>query len=201
MAISAAAALDPRTAKLQHSNARLGMLIYLVSKTMFFVALVGAYIVLANTHSWPPEGAPTTIDRLIPTTAILLVGAVTIFVATRGLKQDNAKLMRLGLSLTLAAGLAFVVVQIVEWRAIYHQLWLMGMHEDTYAHFFFVLTGFHMVYVASGVGIIAFSLFKAIGADAASQRTRVELCALWWHYCGGVWVVLLLALFVLPRVF
>lgn len=179
-----------------HDRAQFGMLVYLTSKTMFFVALIGAYIVLANSQSWPPPDSPLTLESALPGTILLAISAATIFIATRGIRRDDQRAVRFGLTITLGLGLLFATLQVAEWFAASEA----GLTASTYGQFYYVLTAFHMLYVVTGLGIFSVVLWRAmLGQYTPERRIGIDLSAIWWHFCGGVWALLFAAIYLLPE--
>ncbi len=106
----------PRPPGSSLSNTNLAMLMILGSETMFFAALMAAFIVLrVSSPIWPPPSLPR-LPLLITglNTLILLYSAVTMRLALRAMRQwESQKGARL-LLLTVALGSAFLAIQSYE---------------------------------------------------------------------------------------
>ena len=103
-----------------------------------------------------------------------------------------------GMRIAFLAGGAFTVVflagQILAWR----QLGTMVYFDVTNPAiaFFYLITGLHGLHLLGGLVAWGRTFAKIWGDfDAAKIRHSVELCALYWHYLLGVWLVLFGLLF------
>src|SRR5262245_8021285 len=92
---------------------RIGMLVTLASIAMLFTSLSSAYIVRSGVvFDWVPIAVPRI---MFGSTALLLLGSVSIEIARRKLKQDLAASYGRYLSLTFVLGLGFLVSQLFAW--------------------------------------------------------------------------------------
>src|ERR1043165_945898 len=115
---------------------RIGMLVSLASIAMLFTSLSSAYIVRSGvTYDWYPIAVPRV---MFGSTALLILGSVSIELARRKLKQGLSATYSKYLALTLLLGIGFVVSQLLAWR----QLAAQGIFISTHPHssFFYTLT-------------------------------------------------------------
>jgi len=178
-------------------RARFGLVIYLTSKAMFFVALIGAYLVLSQTQSWPPPGTKAlSAARALPATALLLLSGATALVAPIAIRKGRLEAARIGVAVTFMLGAIFVGVQVAEWFDLYAD----GLRGTSYAQFFYVLTGFHLLYIVTGLAMFAVVIVRArAGRYDAERHVGIDLSTLWWHFCGAVWLVLFGAIYLYPE--
>ncbi len=102
---------------------RYGMLLFIASEVMFFVAWFWAYFNSAlffndvSIGSWPPAGVVTLDPWEFPllNTLILLTSGTTVTWAHHALQQGNRKDAILGLLITVLFGLSFTCVQAYEY--------------------------------------------------------------------------------------
>src|SRR5436190_1727684 len=105
---------------------RTGMLVSLASIAMLFTSLSSAYIVRSGvTYDWYPIAVPRV---MFGSTALLLLGSVSIEIARRKLKQSLSQTYSRYLLLTFLLGLGFLVSQLVAWR----QLEAQGMYISSH---------------------------------------------------------------------
>jgi cytochrome c oxidase subunit 3 len=70
------------------------------------------------------------------------------------------------------------------------------MMSGSHGVIFYWLTGLHGAHVVGGVVFLTVCLTRAArGRYSASSHLGVELCELYWHFLGIVWVVLVTTLF------
>jgi cytochrome c oxidase subunit 3 len=158
---------------------------------MFFAGLLGAFLVfrLAST-SWPPAGEPyLPIGVTWINTGILVASAGTMRRAHRSIRSGNRAGLVRWLGITALLGAAFLAVQGSEWvRLVHHGLTL---RSGTYGATFYTLIGCHGLHVLGAVGWLAAALLLAVrGRFSAERHLGVQLCAMYWMFVVGVWLVL-----------
>lgn len=172
------------------SNAHLGMLMLISAETMFFVGLVGAYIVFrAGSKVWPSGHLYLPVGVTWVNTFCLLMSCYTMHRAIRALRLDQRQGLMGWLSITGFLGTLFLMVQGYEWT----QLVRDGLTISTgmYGATFYTLIGCHGVHVlAAVVWLLAVLGLAKRGRFSARQPVAVEICGMYWYYVGAVWVVL-----------
>ncbi|HET8647205.1 MAG TPA: hypothetical protein VFO85_17040, partial [Vicinamibacteria bacterium] len=87
----------------------------------------------------------------------------------------------------------FAIGQVAAWR------WLAarGFYLESNPHnsFFYVLTGTHLVHLAGGLVWCGVALSR-VRRLAAAGHDGLGLFATYWHFLAGLWIYLLLLLFV-----
>jgi cytochrome c oxidase subunit 3 len=168
-----------------------GLLAFLGTVTMLFIGFTSAYILRRASPDWAPLEAP----RLLWVNTVLLVASsVTLELARRALRAWDLAGTRRGFVAAGLLGLAFVVGQTGAWR----QLADAGVFLATNPHssFFYVLTGVHVAHVLGGLGWYV-ALARALRAGRLARGgDGLRLFALYWHFLAGLWLYLLVLLFV-----
>src|SRR5262245_11235668 len=152
---------------------------------MLFGGFASAYIVLRGVPTWESVHLPSLVWV---NTAILLISSVTFEQARRSVKKDNAGGLRQWLTLTGILGVVFVAGQIEVWR----KLSAAGMYLASNLHgsFFYVLSGMHAVHILGGLIALSLVIRKAwVGKLTSRSFEPVRLCATYWHFMGGVWLL------------
>ena len=198
---------------------RWGMGWFIFSEVMFFVAFFGAlfygrivsvpdlaggdqvrYLWPGYTGGWPTAGpglqavftpmAPWGIPAL--NTLLLLSSAVTVTWAHWGLKRGRRGQMNLGLTLTVALGVAFLGLQVYEYRHAYSEMGLT-LGTGIYGTTFFMLTGFHGLHVTVGSLMLMVILGRCLaGHFDAKHHFAFEAVSWYWHFVDVVWLLLFL---------
>jgi cytochrome c oxidase subunit 3 len=174
-----------RVVQLSH---RYGMILFIASEVMFFVAWFWAYFNAAlfpadPVHAtrealfggvWPPKGIETFDPWHLPllNTLILLTSGTTVTWAHHALLEGDRKGLKWGLILTVALGALFTCVQAYEYSHA-----AFSFAGNVYGATFFMATGFHGFHVLVGtiflLAVFVPRLCRALHAAAAS-RLRVR---------------------------
>lgn len=157
---------------------------------MLFAGLVSAYIVLRGVPSWEHIPLPPLVWV---NTLVLLASSATLEFARRAVAADKSAALRLWLGITSVLGIAFVSGQVALWR----EMTATGLFLASTLHtsFFYVLSGVHAVHIFGGLIALAVVGVKAwTGKLSSISFEPLRLCATYWHFMGGVWLVLLLLL-------
>jgi heme/copper-type cytochrome/quinol oxidase subunit 3 len=173
------------------SNARLAMVIFLAFESMFFAALIAAYLVFrVRTVVWPPSDLPQLpLAVTWANTGVLALSAYTMRRARAAQRAGRRDELARTLVLTAALGTLFLAVQGSEWaRLVGHGLTLStGMYGAT----FYTLIGCHGLHVLAAVVWLLVVLARAQrNRFAAPVRVPLELCAIYWFYVVGLWAAL-----------
>jgi cytochrome c oxidase subunit 3 len=176
---------------------RYGMVLFIASEVMFFVAFFWAYfhfalfpehVAGAEKAIWPPQGVYTFDPFGLPflNTMILLLSGTTVTWAHHALLQDDRKALVAGLALTVLLGIAFTSFQIWEYAEAPFSF-TGGIYPST----FFLATGFHGFHVFVGTCFLTVCLFRAIRGHFTPERHfGFEAAAWYWHFVDVVWLFL-----------
>jgi len=203
---------------------RYGMLLFIASEVMFFVAWFWAYFNAAIFHAdvgvaaWPPAGIITLDPWHLPllNTLILLTSGTTVTWAHHAIQTGDKKGAVQGLLLTVILGAFFTAVQAYEYahapftfgfnglvRAPFeagaHTLLAAGAGNFAaiYGSTFFMATGFHGAHVIIGTIFLVVCLFRAMGGQFTPERHfGFEAAAWYWHFVDVVWLFLFACIYV-----
>ncbi len=193
---------------------RYGMILFIFSEVMFFVAWFWAYFdaalfaneaiqtsrTAATGGVWPPAGTSTFDPWDLPllNTVILLLSGTTVTWAHHCLLEDNRKGLIWGLALTVVLGLLFTTLQAYEYSHA-----LFGFNRDgdyngnIYGSTFFMATGFHGAHVIIGTIFLFVCLMRAMrGHFRPEQHFGFEAAAWYWHFVDVVWLFLFAAIYI-----
>lgn len=203
---------------------RYGMIMFIASEVMFFVAWFWAYFDAAlfpaevfsvpgysgevgmvardeaTGGAWPP--ADTGDGRFEHTfdpwglplinTLILLLSGTTVTWAHHALLENDRRGLIWGLSLTVALGFFFTLLQIYEYG---HAAFTFDGH--IYGAAFFMATGFHGAHVVIGTIFLGVCLMRALGGDFDEKKHfGFEAAAWYWHFVDVVWLFLFAAIYI-----
>jgi cytochrome c oxidase subunit III len=201
---------------------RYGMIMFIASEVMFFVAWFWAYFdaslfpggvaqvpnvpetigmvarnELTGGH-WPPKASENFTSTFDPwglplvNTLILLLSGCTVTWAHHSLLKNDRKGLVWGLVLTVLLGIAFTACQAYEYG---HAAFNFAGH--IYGSTFFMATGFHGAHVIIGTIFLFVCLVRAIkGHFTPKQHFGFEAAAWYWHFVDVVWLFLFASIYV-----
>ncbi len=187
---------------------RYGMVLFIASEVMFFVAWFWAYFgtflfvdevqqatrFAVTGGVWPPEGIEAFDPWHLPlmNTLILLTSGTTVTWAHHALQQDDRKAVIQGLWLTVVLGAAFSGVQAYEYAHA-----AFDYSGNIYGATFFMATGFHGFHVLIGTIFLAVCLGRVYaGHFTPKQHFGFEAAAWYWHFVDVVWLFLFFCIYV-----
>jgi len=152
-------------------------LLTLAAISMMFIGLTSAYVV---SQGISPLWKQVQMRPLIwINTAVLLFSSYTL---EQGRRRVSAKWL-IG---TLALGTAFLAGQL----GVFAQLANDGLYLSTgrQTSFYYVLTGLHGLHVLGGLAALAWTA-------GHMRAAALEVTSFYWHFMGGLWLYLLLVIF------
>ncbi|MEE7459275.1 cytochrome c oxidase subunit 3 [Methylorubrum populi] len=194
-----------RVVQLHH---RYGMIMFIASEVMFFVAWFWAYFEAALYTAdpiqatrleftggvWPPKGIEAFDPWHLPllNTLILLTSGTTVTWAHHALLHGDRKGLKYGLWLTIILGVLFTACQAYEYAHAH-----FGFSGSIYSATFFMATGFHGAHVIIGTIFLAVCLLRTYQGDfTPKQHLGFEFAAWYWHFVDVVWLFLFAAIYV-----
>ncbi|MBS9522643.1 cytochrome c oxidase subunit 3 [Litoribacter ruber] len=164
--------------------------LFIVSTVMVFAALTSAYIVRQAEGNWLEFNLPSVFYW---TSAIIVLSSGTMHWAYTAAQRDDMKILKLGMVLTSILGVAFLVGQWYSWVALVDRdVYFVGNPAGS---FLYVFTGLHALHLISGVIFLIIVLISSFKYKIHSKSmTRMEMCATYWHFLGGLWIYLFMFL-------
>ncbi len=201
---------------------RYGMILFIASEVMFFVAWFWAYFDVAlfpagvsnipgtqevvglvarnelTGGEWPPQASENFKHTFDPwglplvNTLVLLLSGVTVTWAHHALLHNKRSQLILGLAVTVLLGLLFTGLQAYEYG---HAAFSFPGH--IYGSTFFMATGFHGAHVIIGTIFLFVCLVRAMrGGFTPEKHFGFEAAAWYWHFVDVVWLFLFASIYV-----
>ncbi|HEY3948801.1 cytochrome c oxidase subunit 3 [Phenylobacterium sp.] len=191
---------------------RYGMILFIASEVMFFVAWFWIFFEMALFHhhrtlsnlddvraawaTWPPKGVETVPAFQLPlvNTLTLLLSGTTVTWAHHALQVGDRRSAKIGLVLTILLGILFTSIQAYEYSHIFEHKYFFSEEAASaglYGSSFIMATGFHGFHVLIGTLFLIVCLGRLIGGGFTPQKHfGFEAAAWYWHFVDVVWLFL-----------
>jgi cytochrome c oxidase subunit 3 len=198
---------------------RYGMILFIASEVMFFVAWFWIFFEMAIFHevrtlsaieevrnawgSWPPAGVETLNPWHLPliNTLTLLTSGTTVTWAHHAIQTGDRKGAKIALALTIALGILFTSIQAYEYGEIIHENLFFNeeaANSGLYGSAFFMATGFHGFHVLIGTLFLIVCLLRLFaGQFTPKKHFGFEAAAWYWHFVDVVWLFLFAFIYVI----
>ena len=182
---------------------RYGMMFFITSEVMFFVAFFWAFFHYAlfpehvlgiENPTWPPLGTLTFDPFKLPflNTMILLLSGTTVTWAHHSIIEGKKREAVWGLVLTVLLGLSFTTLQALEYAEAPFKFFGGGVYSST----FFLATGFHGFHVIIGtLFLLVCTLRAGAGQFTPARHFGFEAAAWYWHFVDVVWLFLFICIY------
>jgi cytochrome c oxidase subunit 3 len=191
---------------------RYGMILFIASEVMFFVAWFWIFFEMALFHNqralspvqqvadawktWPPRGVEVVPPFELPlvNTLTLLLSGTTVTWAHHALQTNDRTGAKIGLTLTILLGMLFTAIQAFEYHHILTAQLFFGPDatgSGLYGSAFFMATGFHGFHVIIGTIFLTVCLIRLLnGGFTPTKHFGFEAAAWYWHFVDVVWLFL-----------
>jgi len=199
---------------------RYGMVLFIASEVMFFVAWFWIFFEMALFHgnrtlgpieevrnAWaqfPPKGieAVPAFELPLVNTLTLLLSGTTVTWAHHALQVGDRKSAKIGLVLTIMLGILFTSIQAYEYSHIFQHHYFFGgegaENSGLYGSSFIMATGFHGFHVLVGTIFLTVCLIRLLGTGfSPKQHFGFEAAAWYWHFVDVVWLFLFAFIYVI----
>lgn len=176
-----------RRAVQQTSNAVLGMLLFVISESMFFMGFIAVYFTAYSAVTvWPPRAVPIPPIGL-PTAGVvvLIVSVATMAMAARASRRHEHRLIVPWTAATLVLAAAFAVLLGLSYRGL-------GIHADTdiYGSLFWVLSVVALAHVVGGIVFFVLILVQARAGELQPRQDPLRAASIYWNFVAVVGVAL-----------
>ena len=170
------------------SSTMLGFWIYLMSDCLIFAMLFAAYAVLGSSYAGGP-GPKQLFDLPLVAlnTSMLLLSSITYGFAMLAMNDGKRGVMQVWLAITGLIGLAFLGIELSEFRHLIHE----GATPQTSAFLsaFFTLVGTHGLHVTLGViWLVVLMVQVQFKGLIPANRRRLMCLSLFWHFLDVIWI-------------
>lgn len=175
-------------------NSVLGMIIFIAAEIMFFAALMSAHTIARATALggvWPPPGQPRLpVERTAFHTAILLLSGILLVIANLRARTSDEK-ARPFVGGAIATGVAFVMLQGVEWVALLRDG--LTIRSSPEGAFFYLIVGAHALHAV--IAILALAAIYFPMRRGTLSPSRFAATQLFWYFVVLLWPVIYLRVY------
>lgn len=174
-----------------------GMLGLVIIESVVFATFITTYFYLRfHAPQWPPMGIDPP-ELLLPSinTVVLVASSLAVFWADRGIEKGDVARLKLGMAIGMALGALFLVLKVVEYRAVDYR-W----HTDAYGSIVWTMIIFHSAHVASVLlkgAVVEVLAFR--GHFTRERHLGVQINGLYWHFVVVIWIPLYITIYLAPR--
>ena len=184
----------PEAASLPSLSLRqLGVIVLFCSMTVLFIAtIIGFWFTRLTSPHYRAPGLPDMPSGLLLSTALIGLTSFCIWQAQLAVKRNLLEALRRWLLAACTVASLFLLTQTANWFAMRPP----SNENSLYIATFFLLTGVHALHVLGGFVPLGFVVHHAWRRDySSSNHEGLSLCAQYWHFLGGVWLVLVTMLY------
>ena len=170
------------------SGTMLGFWIYLMSDCLIFAVLFATYGVLGRSYAAGPGPADLFDLRLVAlNTAMLLFSSITYGFAMLAMERNRKAQTLAWLVITLLFGLAFLGIELYEFRHLIHEGAVP--QRSAFLSAFFTLVGTHGLHVTFGcIWLVVLMVQVSQRGLIAENKRRLMCLSLFWHFLDVIWI-------------
>lgn len=163
----------------------------MISIFMFFLVPCTVFLVLEHTSkAWVPAHLPRILWL---NTVILLTSSYTLQRARQRLLSADFSGFRKLWRATTVLGILFLGGQIIAWLQLVASGLYIASNQAT--SFFYIFTAAHAVHLVGGIAALLYVALRDFEKGKISRQTAVKITSYYWHFMDGLWVFLLLLLY------
>lgn len=198
--ISGVLPAEPEKATLEGRNKILGFWLFLGGETVLFGTLFATYVALKNgTNDGMPAEELFKLGLVAISTFILLTSSLTSVFAMMSMHAGKTKAMLNWFIVTIILGLAFLILEIAEFREYVHEGHIFS--GSAFATSFYTLVGFHGAHVAFGICWIGLLIYQGYTKGlTVVTAPKFYVASLYWHFIDVVWVFIFTVVYLMGKV-
>lgn len=167
----------------------------MISMFMMFAGLTSAYIVSKSRPDWLTDFELPF--AFLVSTAVIILSSFTFHFAVKAIKQDDRAKTSMFLWITLALGIAFVVLQFIGFDQIINNgYFFTGAESTVTTSFVYIVVIMHIAHLFAGLISLLIVIYNHYKQKYnSSQPLGIELSAMFWHFLDFLWLYLFLFLY------
>ncbi|WP_200821368.1 cytochrome c oxidase subunit 3 [Oceanicoccus sp. KOV_DT_Chl] len=183
---------DP--AEVEARRAKMGLRVLMAVISSLFFLFIIAFMIRSQLSDWEHLSAPwkplANPWQLWVNTAMLVLASACLQWARVAARANKVRQAMEGLILAGIFSLVFVLGQLWVWQTLMGLGYYVATNPSN--SFFYLFTGLHALHLLGGLVAWVKTTFRAWrGIDIKQLQLSTDLCAMYWHYLLGLWLVLL----------
>lgn len=174
-------------------RAKLFMLWLAIAAMIILFAGFSSYVIARQADpDWFAFDVPVQFTQ---STIVIVVSSITMIVASILTRKGNRWVSTLFIFSTLILGIIFTYLQWEGWKTLVKNdiFFVDSRTSNISGSLFYVLTGLHLAHLLGGlIALFVTTIRSATGKYSPKSHTGVKLCAMYWHFLGGLWLYLFL---------
>ena len=172
------------------SGPKIGLAIFLAVVGTLFALFISAYFMRMAQSDWRPVPLPRILWL---NTSLLVLSSVLLQCALVAARDNDSGALKLGLVTAGLTAIGFLTGQLIAWQELTASGYIVSSNPAN--GFFYLITGMHGLHIVGGLVALGRTTGAAWSDMPMDQlRSRIDLCALYWHFLLFVWFALLLVL-------
>ena len=161
----------------------------MISIVMLFAGLTSAVIVRKGDGNWTSFEIP---EIFLYSTIALFLSSLSLIIANWGAKKDNQPIVKSGLSVTLALGFAFILMQFEGYEELVKiGIFFTGAEQTASGSFLYIISGLHIAHLIGGmIALIVTVINGFLGKYKPKNLLGLQLCSIYWHFMDAMWIYL-----------
>ncbi|NQY11566.1 MAG: cytochrome c oxidase subunit 3 [Flavobacteriales bacterium] len=159
------------------------------SMSMAFAGLISAAIVTMGEPTWIRTDIP---DAFTTSSIVILISSITMWFTQYSATKDNQQGIRIGIIATFLLGVAFIYSQVVGYGQLFDDgVVFAGSVSYAAGSYIYVLSGLHIAHLVGGLVVSIVVMIRAfMNLYSSKVMLGIELCSIFWHFLGGLWLLL-----------
>jgi cytochrome c oxidase subunit 3 len=183
-------------------TARVGLRLLLAAISSLFLLFLLALLMRSQVADWQPLTDPLApLAQPWPlwlNSAVLLAASLCLQGARLAARRTRMATSQLAFAAGGLLALIFLLGQLWFWQRV--AAWGYPLAGNPANSFFYLLTGLHGLHLLGGLAVWAWALATRLRRPDAFT-VAVELCASYWHYLLGLWLLLFAVLTSSPQTY
>jgi cytochrome c oxidase subunit I+III len=162
----------------------------------FAIAVMMYFYIWTRVDAWPPDALPPDLQWGLINLAIIVISVLPNFITKRAAERYDLRVVRIGMLVCLAFGVAFLAVRALEFATLN-----VSWDTNAYGSAVWLLLGLHTTHLLTDVmdtAVLAVLMFT--GPLEKTRFVDVSENALYWNFVIAAWLPLFAVLYIAPRI-